>query len=73
LRISYRATLLIVRNTILSASYGGGSVRKLLQSMDKELDLLLLPPRRQRQFERHVKIRVAGYKKNPGRRTIPHA
>jgi hypothetical protein len=68
LRISYRNSLLIVRNTINCASTGVGSVRKLLHSMDEQAHLLVLPPRRNRpSYTRHVKIKMSNYLKNPGR------
>jgi hypothetical protein len=67
-RVSYRNALLVVRNTCLSAAKGVGGMRPLLDALDAELKLLVLPERRsERAYPRHVKLKSKKYKRNPGR------
>lgn len=67
LRISYRNTLLLVRNLCACASTGVGSVRKLIDSMEQTMALFILPERRARRFPRQVKIKMSNFKKKPVR------
>ena len=67
LRISFRGALLLVRNTCVCASYGVGSTRKLLDAMEEEMKLLILPPRRPRRYARAVKIKMSNYSRNSAR------
>ncbi|MHB1846435.1 MAG: IS4 family transposase [Deltaproteobacteria bacterium] len=67
LRISFRGALLLVRNTCICAAYGVGSTRKLLDAMDEEMNLLILPPRRPRRYARAVKIKMSNYSRNSAR------
>jgi hypothetical protein len=67
LRVSFRATLLLVRNTCICAASGVGSVRKLIDEMNAQMALLVLPERRQRRYARTVKIKMSKYKRNSKR------
>ena len=67
LRISYRGSLLLVRNTCVCAAMGVGSTLKLIDSMAEQMPLLVLPPRRARRYARAVKIKMSNYKRNPSR------
>lgn len=67
LRVSFRATLLLVRNICISAATGVGSRRKLIEEMDEQMKLLVLPERRERYYPRHVKIKMSGYARNRGK------
>lgn len=67
LRVSFRGSLLLVRNTCVCASMGVGSTRVLLDSMNEQMKLLVLPQRRERRYARAVKIKIGTYKRNFGR------
>ena len=67
LRVSFRAALLLVRNTCVCAASGIGSVRKLLDEMNEQMSLLVLPERRERRYARTVKIKMSKYKRNSKR------
>ena len=66
-RVSYRGTLLLVRNVCVCAATGVGSVQKLLDTMNSEMKLLILPPRRDRRYPRAVKIKMSNYPRNTGK------
>ena len=72
LRISYRHTLMLIRNFWLTAWLAPpGVLPRRLEALHDELALLLLPPRRsQRRFPRAVKIKMSNYpvKRLPRRR-----
>jgi hypothetical protein len=72
-RISYRHTLMLIRNFWLAAWLAPpGALPRRLEALQDELALLLLPPRRsQRCFPRAVKIKMSNYplKRAPRRRT----
>lgn len=72
-RISYRHTLMLIRNFWLTAWLAPpGVLPRRLEALQDELALLLLPPRRsQRRFPRAVKIKMSNYplKRAPRRRT----
>jgi hypothetical protein len=71
-RISYRHTLMLIRNFWLAAWLAPpGVLPRRLEALQDELALLLLPPRRsQRRFPRAVKIKMSNYplKRVPRRR-----
>jgi hypothetical protein len=67
-RVSYRNALLVICNTCLCAAQGAGGMRPLLDALDADLKLLVLPERRsERAYPRHVKLKSKKYKRNPGR------
>lgn len=69
-RISFRSSLMWIRNFWLTASQTApGNIPKHLGHLRSTLDVLILPPRRsQRRYPRHVKIKMSNYKRNRGRR-----
>jgi Insertion element 4 transposase N-terminal/Transposase DDE domain len=71
-RISYRHTLMLIRNFWLTAWLAPpGALPRRLDALHAELALLLLPPRRsERHFPRAVKIKMSNYplKRSPRRR-----
>jgi len=71
-RISYRHTLMLIRNFWLAAWLAPpGVLPRRLEALHHELALLLLPPRRsERRFPRAVKIKMSNYplKRSPPRR-----
>jgi len=45
-----------------------GNIPKRLAGMKEMIQLLILPERQsERRYKRHVKIKMSGYKRNPGR------
>jgi hypothetical protein len=61
-QISYRHTLHFIRAFWLSAwSASPGVLPKRLEALYDELQLLLLPPRRERSYPRAVKIKMSNY------------
>lgn len=61
-RISYRHTLLLLRNFWLSAwLVSPGNLPRRLAALEEELTLLVLPPRRPRRHPRAVKIKMSNY------------
>jgi hypothetical protein len=63
-RISFRGALLIIRNVWLCAwMTAPGALPSLIESMRRELTLLLLPERRHRVARREVKIKMSAYPK----------
>jgi len=70
-RISFRNTLLLVRNFLFMAwNDKPGTLPKLLASMRKQIHHLILPRRRARSSPRRVKVKMSAYKKKP---PLPHA
>ena len=67
LRVSFRAALLVVRNTCVCAAQGVGSTRALLDSMNEQMKLLVLPERRDRRYRRCVKVKMSAYPRNAGK------
>src|SRR5216683_3951270 len=69
-RISYRHTLMLIRNFWLSAWLAPpGVLPRRLQALQEELALLLLPPRRShRRFPRAVKIKMSNFPLKRSRR-----
>lgn len=63
-RISFRHSLMLVRNFLVSAWLASpGILPKRLAAMHHELSLLVLPPRRARSYAREVKIKMSNFKK----------
>lgn len=63
-RLSFRHSLMLIRNFLLSAWLASpGVLPKRLDSLHRDLALLLLPTRRPRSYPREVKIKLSGYKK----------
>lgn len=69
-RISYRHTLMLIRNFWLTAWLAPpGVLPRRLEALHDELALLILPPRRsQRRFPRAVKIKMSNYPLKHARR-----
>ena len=71
-RISYRHTLMLIRNFWLTAWLSPpGVLPRRLAALHDEIALLLLPPRRsERRFPRAVKIKMSNFplKRSPGQR-----
>jgi hypothetical protein len=67
--ISFRHALMLIRNFCLAAwATSPGAVPRRLGSLDQDLRLLLLPPRRpERRYPRHVKIKMSNYARNRGK------
>ncbi len=64
-RISYRASLLMIRNFWLAAwQVATGSLPRRLDILHEDLALNVLPPRRQRRYPRAVKIKMSNYALN---------
>ena len=74
-RISYRHTLMLIRNFWLTAWLAPpGVLSRRLEALHDELALLILPPRRsQRCFPRAVKIKMSNYPLKRARRKRPRA
>ena len=71
LRVSFRHSLMLIRIfcTVEAWACAPGNIPKRLASFHETLkSLLILPERRpDRRYKRHVKIKMSGYKRNPGR------
>jgi hypothetical protein len=69
-RISFRHSLMLVRNFLVSAWLASpGVLPKRLQALHEEIALLVLPKRRPRRYAREVKIKMSNYaKKAPPKR-----
>jgi len=66
LRISYRHALMLIRNFLVSAWFARpGVLPKRLDTLHREVALLLLPKRRNRKYPRVVKIKMSNYPKKP--------
>jgi hypothetical protein len=70
-RISYRHTLMLIRNFWLTAWLAPpGTLPRRLEALQDELALLLLPPRRsERRFPRAVKIKMSNFPLKRSRRS----
>ena len=70
-RISFRHSLQFIRAFCLVEAWtcSPGNLPKRLDSLHETMaSLLILPERRtERRYERHVKIKMSGFKRNPGR------
>jgi hypothetical protein len=65
-RISYRHSLLLIRNFLVSAWLASpGVLPKRLEALHQEISLLVLPERRARRYPRAVKIKMSKYRKKP--------
>ena len=71
-RLSFRHSLLLIRNFLLSAwLVSPGVLPKRLEALHEEVALLVLPKRRPRRYAREVKIKMSNYsKKAPPKRGI---
>jgi len=69
-RISFKNSLIFIRNFFVSAKYAApGTLPKHLGELREAIQILRLPERRtERRYPRHVKIKMSAYKRNPGRR-----
>ena len=71
IRISFRHALQLIRIFCVVESWTsspGVMPKRLASHREMVASLLILPERRpQRQYKRHVKIKMSGYKRNPGR------
>ena len=69
-RISFRHSLMLVRNFLVSAWFASpGVLPKRLEALHQEIALLVLPKRRPRRYPREVKIKMSNYaKKAPPKR-----
>jgi len=70
IRISFRHALQLIRVFCLIEAWNmaPGNIPKRLAGMKEMMQLLILPQRRSdRRYRRHVKIKMSGYKRNPGR------
>jgi len=66
-RISYRASLLMIRNFWLAAwQVETGNLPRRLDILHEDIALNLLPPRRPRRYPRAVKIKMSNYPLNRG-------
>jgi hypothetical protein len=73
-RISFRHSLMLVRNFLVSAWLASpGVLPKRLQALHEEIALLVLPKRRPRRYAREVKIKMSNYAKKspPNRGPLP--
>ena len=68
-RLSFRHALMLIRNFCLATwATSPGAIPRRLGSLDHDLRLLLLPPRRsERVYFRHVKIKMSSYARNRGK------
>ena len=73
-RISYRHTLMLIRNFWITAWLTSpGALPNRLDSLLEELNLLILPERRHRSYPRAVKIKMTNYplkRKSRAKRTV---
>lgn len=71
-RISFKNSMHVIRGFCYAhaLSPSPGTLPKALQELEHMLSVLVLPERRpERHYERHVKIKMSGYKRNRGRQT----
>lgn len=69
-RVSFRHCLQLIRVFCLVEAWtmSPGNLPKRLGGLCEMMGLLILPERRsERRYKRHVKIKMSGYKRNPGR------
>ena len=69
-RISFKNALLLLRTfcTVNAWTAPAGTMKTELRMLREMLSVLILPERRpERRYKRHVKIKMSGYKRNPGR------
>lgn len=73
-RLSFRHSLMLIRNFLVSAWLASpGVLPKRLEALHEELALLVLPKRRPRRYAREVKIKMSNYAKKapPKRGNLP--
>ena len=69
-RVSFRHSLQLIRVFCLVEAWtmSPGNLPKRLGGLCEMMGLLILPERRsKRRYKRQVKIKMSGYKRNPGR------
>ena len=72
-RVSFRHSLQLIRVFCLVEAWtmSPGNLPKRLEGLCEMMGLLILPERRsKRRYKRHVKIKMSGYKRNPGRPVV---
>ena len=71
LRISFRHALMLIRIFCMAEAWScapGNLPKRLAPHHETPTSLLILPQRRpQRRYKRHVKIKMSGYKRSPGK------
>ena len=68
--MSFVYSLRLIRAFLIVTAWDGSpaNIPRYLETLDKELESATLPARRtKRRYERHVKVKMSGYKRNPGR------
>ena len=73
-RLSFRHSLMLIRNFLISAWFASpGVLPKRLAALHEERALLVLPKRRPRRYAREVKIKMSNYAKKapPERGNLP--
>lgn len=73
-RLSFRHSLILIRNFLVSAWLASpGVLPKRLETLHEEVSLLVLPVRRPRHYAREVKIKMSSYRKKapPQRGHLP--
>lgn len=72
-RISFKNSLHLIRTfcTVNAWMAPAGTMKTELRMLREMLAVLILPERRpDRRYKRHVKIKMSGYKRNPGRVSV---
>lgn len=65
-RISFRHTLMLIRNFLVSAWFASpGVLPKRWETLHRDIALLVLPERRSRTYKREVKIQASSFPKKP--------
>lgn len=73
-RISFRHSLMLIRNFLVTAWFASpGVLPKRMETLHQEIALLVLPERRPRRYAREVKIKMSNFKKKtpPSRGPFP--
>jgi hypothetical protein len=75
-RISFRHSLMLIRNFLVSAWIASpGVLPKRLAMLHREISLLVLPERRPRRYAREVEIKMSPYRKKtpPNHGSLPRS
>lgn len=73
-RISFRHSLMLIRNFLVAAWFASpGVLPKRMETLHQEIALLVLPERRPRTYKREVKIKMSSFPRKvpPNRGTLP--